>query len=693
MSLRARESRSAIPCPRPDAPRRHRHPPSPRPTRRQTADAYPTRRVPSAGKRRARLTPPVTEAFVAQARRRPDAIAVTDGRAHVTYAELLRAASGIAASLSARQGPSRTPVGICLGRSPRLIASVLATLLSGRAYVPLDSSYPTSRLHHMIGDSGISVVLCEERTYEAVADRPASGKLVEWIRLDTEDEAAEHDATSSEDSAVSLGPDDSAYVLYTSGSTGLPKGVAMSHGPLARLIDWHQRTDEPQVGLVTAQFAPISFDVSFQEIFSTLCAGGTLLLVDEETRRDPDALLTLMSEQGVTRLFLPASALHQIALHAATGSSRLQLRNIVCAGEQLQVTRAVKEWLSTMPGCRLHNHYGPTETHVVTAHTLDGSPGTWPDLPPIGRPLPHVRTLLLDDQGRPIPDGAPGELYLGGSCLADGYLGRPDLTAERFRFLVDSGRFYRTGDIVRRRPDDTLEYLGRADNQVKVRGHRVETGEVELALIAHPDIAESCVVTLPDRAGQKQLVAYVVPAPGAPEYGAPEPITLRFVPKWHRHLGHSLPDFMVPPTFVVVDRLPLTPSGKVNRAALPVPHTTRPALATPFVPPSTATEEQVAEVWREALQLDQVGVDDNFFDLGGNSLLVVYAHTLLIQATDQRFPLVDLFEHPSVRSLAARIDERNAPKADAERPTSTWPSRRQRVIRRRPAATRKDTTR
>ncbi len=297
------------------------------------------------------MKPLVTEACVAQARRSPDAIAVTDGRTHVTYAELLRAATRVAASLSARQGPSRTPVGICLERSPRLIVAVLATLLSGRAYVPLDSSYPTRRLHHMIDGSGVSAVLCEERTYEVVADCPTSSKPVEWIRLDTEDEAAAHDAPTGEHPAVPLGPDDPAYVLYTSGSTGVPKGVAMSHGPLARLIDWHRRTDGPQADLLTAQFAPISFDVSFQEIFSTLCAGGTLLLVGEETRRNPDALLTLMSEQGVTRLFLPAAALHQIALHAATGPSRARLRDIVCAGEQLQVTQAVREWLSTMPGC------------------------------------------------------------------------------------------------------------------------------------------------------------------------------------------------------------------------------------------------------------------------------------------------------------------------------------------------------
>lgn len=628
------------------------------------------------------MTALVPEAFVEQTRRTPEAVAVTDGRTHLTYGRLLTEASALASGLSVGGTRPRTPVGVCLTRSPRLVVAVLGILLSGRAYVPLDVSYPERRLRHMVEDSGVSLVLCQERTRDAVPDRRTSGERVERVLLDTATATPVHEVLD----AVPVGADDLAYILYTSGSTGLPKGVAMSHGPLARLIDWHRSTGEPQAGLATAQFAPISFDVSFQEIFSTLCAGGTLVLIDEETRRDPDALLTLLSEQHVTRLFLPAAALHQIALRATHGSTGVRLRDIVCAGEQLQVTQAVREWLSSMPGCRLHNHYGPTESHVVTAHTLDGMPVDWPDLPPIGRPLPHVRVLLLGENGHPVPDGEPGELYLGGPCLADGYLGRLDLTAERFGKGADGIRRYRTGDIAVRRPDGTLEYLGRADSQVKVRGHRVETGEIELALTTHPDIAESCVATMPDRAGQQQLVAYVVPAPGAPENGAAEPVTLRFVQKWHRHLAEWLPEFMRPPTFVVLDRLPLTPSGKVDRAALPAPNTARPALATAFVPPMTPTEETVAAVWREALQLDQVGVDDNFFDLGGNSLLVVYAHTLLIEAMVRRFPLVDLFEHPTIRSLAAHLSP------DAPQPSASRRTRRQRVVRRGSTTERKEAT-
>ncbi|MFF3941725.1 non-ribosomal peptide synthetase [Streptomyces phaeofaciens] len=633
------------------------------------------------------MTALVTVAFVEQARRTPDAVAVTDGRTQLTYGRLLSEATTLAAALAPGPPADGTrppaPVGVCLTRSPRLIVAVLGILLSGRAYVPLDFSYPQRRLRHMVDDSGVSLVLCEEPTRDAVPDRRASGEPVERLLLDTDapDDLAEPpDATRAR-------ADDLAYVLYTSGSTGLPKGVAMSHGPLARLIDWHRATDAPQAGLATAQFAPISFDVSFQEIFSTLCAGGTLVLVDEDTRRDPDALLTLLSEQHVTRLFLPAAALHQIALRATRTATRAPLRDIVCAGEQLQVTHAVRQWLGDMPGCRLHNHYGPTESHVVTAHTLDGPPAEWPDLPPVGRALPHVRVLLLGEDKNPVADGEPGELHLGGPCLADGYLGRPDLTAERFGEDPDGIRRYRTGDIAVRRPDGVLEYLGRADSQVKVRGHRVETGEIELRMTAHPDIAESCVVTLPDRAGQQQLVAYVVPAPGAPEHGGTEPVTLRFVPKWHRHLAESLPEFMLPPTFVVLDRLPLTPSGKVDRAALPAPNTARPDLATAFVPPTTPTEETVAAVWHEALQLDRVGVDDNFFDLGGNSLLVVYAHTLLIEATGRSFPLVDLFEHPSVRSLAAHLSP------GAGQPSAARRTRRPRVVRRGSTPAHKEATR
>ncbi|MER7518593.1 non-ribosomal peptide synthetase [Streptomyces sp. NPDC126499] len=634
------------------------------------------------------MTSSVTEAFVRQARTTPDAVAVVSGASRLTYRELLDRALDLAARLADGPGP-RTPVAICLDRSPRLVVAVLGALLAGRGYVPLDTAYPDARLRHMLADSGAEVLLCDSRTAVEV---PAVAEAGAHLRMLCLDDMAVRPTPAGgaarELPAVAL--EDLAYVLYTSGSTGQPKGVAMPHGPLARLVDWHARTDEPQAGLVTAQFAPISFDVSFQEIFTTLCAGGTLALVDEQSRRDPDRLLDLLIRHGVTRLFLPAAALHQLAQRGVRRPDRPALRDIVCAGEQLQVTDAVRQWLRAMPGCRLHNHYGPTESHAVTAHVLDGDPADWPQLPPIGKPMPYVDVLLLDGDGRPVPDGEHGELFLSGLCLADGYLNRPDLTAERFEKPADgTARRYRTGDLARRLPGGALEYLGRGDRQVKIRGHRVETGEVELALAAHRDVEECCVVTTVDQAGQNQLAAYVVPAPGAAEHGVREPVTMRGVPKWHRHLTEKLPEFMVPPTYVLLERLPLTPSGKVDRAALPAPSTARPALAVPLVPPATPDQERLAAVWREVLQLDEVGVDDNFFDLGGNSLLVAHMYTRLTDVVGRRFPLVVLFDRPTIRSLAEYLDQ------DASGPTRGRPARgrvrRDRSVRRTTTAVTKDT--
>ncbi|GAA2139242.1 hypothetical protein GCM10009760_21240 [Kitasatospora kazusensis] len=571
----------------------------------------------------------VVDLFRRQAQLTPDATAVQDGKDGLTYRELLAAVEELAGRLAER-GLEGTIVGIRLERSSALVAAVIGTLAAGCAYLPLDTSYPADRLSFMLDDARASAVI--------------SGPSLAIEMLPAMDRPA---------SPPGSGP---AYVLYTSGSTGRPKGVAMGHPPLSRLIAWHLDHDEPQTGLRTAQFAPISFDVSFQEIFSTLCAGGTLVLLDEQVRRDPSALLHVLAEQRVTRLFLPTVALHQLADAARNHEGRLWLRDVICAGEQLRLSPAVTDWMRRLDGCRLHNHYGPTETHVVTTHTLAGDPGDWPDLPPIGRPLAHVTALLLDPDGEAVEDGEPGELHLGGACLADGYLGRPELTAERFALDPNGGgRLYRTGDLARRLQDGNLEYLGRSDQQVKIRGYRVEPGEVEAVLARHRGVAECRVATAPDMAGRPQLVAYVVPVEGAAERSLPLPATIRFPPAWHRHLSERLPEFMVPAGYVVLDRLPLTPSGKVDRAALPAPSTARPPLATGYAAPVSPLEQLLAGIWGDCLQLDTVGLDDGLFELGGNSLLVVQIHTRICQSTGLRFPSAVLFENPTVRTLAERL--------------------------------------
>lgn len=304
-----------------------------------------------------------------------------------------------------------------------------------------------------------------------------------------------------------------AYVIYTSGSTGKPKGVAMEHGVIHRLIEWQLGNSIGGVGTRTLQFTPLSFDVSFQELFATWASGGELVLIDDQTRRDPRALLAYLALHRIERLFLPFIALQQLAEAAAHGDcSRLALREVITAGEALHVTPALVSFFNSLPNCSLYNQYGPAETHVVTQYRLDRPVAGWPALPPIGTPLPHVSVQVLDERLVPVAEGEVGELFLGGECLARGYLNRPDLTSERFVQLGSApGRWYRTGDLVRVGPGGILEFVGRADHQFKIRGHRIEPGEIESVLVQHPAVREAVVIGREDSPGTRRLVAYWVP--------------------------------------------------------------------------------------------------------------------------------------------------------------------------------------
>ncbi len=460
-------------------------------------------------------------------------------------------------------------------------------------------------------------------------------------------------------------PDNTAYVIFTSGSTGRPKGVAMPHRALANLIAWQLR-DTPRPAR-TLQLAPASFDVSFQELLTTLGGGGALVLLDEGVRRDPPALLRLVDEQRVERLFLPFTALQNLAqARLAAGVSGGSLAEVITAGERLRITAEVAALFRGLPGCALYNHYGPTESHVVTSKRLPAGVAAWETYPSIGRPIARARLYVLDGEMAPAPVGVPGELCIGGVAVARGYLSRPALTAERF--VPDpfggpegaeppGGRLYRTGDRARWRADGELEYLGRMDQQIKLRGFRIEPGEIEAVLAMSPGVGAAVVTVREDTPGDQRLVAYVVPelVPEPVSDGAP---ALPAVPELRRRCQEALPAFMVPSAFVVLARLPLLPSGKLDRRALPAAEGGRPELAARFVAPQSQLERDVAEVWREVLQVDRVGIHDNFFDLGGHSLLAVRLHSRL-QAIAGRLgreardiSVIDLFRHPTVESFA-----------------------------------------
>jgi amino acid adenylation domain-containing protein len=573
----------------------------------------------------------------------PEADAVVFGGERLTYGELARRSHALAVRLRAAGVGPDVPVGLYLSRSLDQMVAVLGVLMAGGAYVPLDPSYPRERLRLMLEDAGAPVVLTHGPLAAAVPEGAAAVVRVDEVPV------------AEDPSAILAGavPGNLVYVTYTSGSTGRPKGVAMTHAAISAMLAWQLRTSAAGAGR-TLQYTSLSFDVSCQEIFATWCAGGTLVLVSEETRRDPPALVRLLAEERVERLFQPFVALQQLAMAAADGPLPASLREVMSAGEQLHVTPQMAAMFARLPGASLYNHYGPSETHAVTWLALHGDPGRWPESPTIGGPLDHARVFLLDADLRPVPDGVVGELWAGGVGLARGYM-RAELTAERF--LPDpldgspgwepGGRLYRTGDLARRLAGGELEFLGRRDHQVKVRGHRIETAEVELALARHPAVLQAAVAVRGDSAGARRLVAYVVFREDA---AVPASGELR------AFLAESLPDPMVPTAWARLDRLPMTPSGKLDRRSLARLHPEESWSGDEgFVPPRNPVEELLAGIWKEVLGVDRVGVHDEFFQLGGHSLLATQVASRVREVFGVPLPLRRIFEAPTLGALAEAV--------------------------------------
>jgi amino acid adenylation domain-containing protein len=584
---------------------------------------------------------PIHALFEAQADRTPDAVSmVTRAGESVTFGELDARANRLANHLAGLGVRPDDRVALCLERGPEMMVAVLGILKAGGAYVPLDPAYPAERLAYMLEDSGARVLL----TQESLADRlPPSAAVVVQVDVDAEEIAR----ASAARPRVAVDADHLAYVIYTSGSTGRPKGVAMQHRPLVNLIAWQLGDWRAPANAVTLQFATISFDASFHEMFSAWLAGGSVVLIDEALRYDQAALLELMEREGVERVFMPAVALQQLAEVAdARGLVPSRLREVQTAGEQVRVTEPMRRWFTAL-GAPLYNHYGPSETHVVTSLAMEGDPAEWPLLPGIGAPIANTQCYILDAALRPTPVGIPGELYLGGDNVARGYLGRPALTAERF--VPDpfraGARVYRTGDRARWLADGTIEFLGRTDEQVKIRGFRIEPGEVEAVLAAHDSVREAVVVVREDAPGDRRLVGYVVAAEGASVTSA----------ELRAHLKGRLPEYMVPSAVVVLDAIPLTPSGKVARRALPAPDGAEAGVE--YVAPRTAGEELLAGIYADVLRVERVGVESSFFDLGGHSLMAMRLVSRVRDVFGVELPLRAVFETPTVAGMVLRIEE------------------------------------
>ncbi|MEO0852456.1 MAG: amino acid adenylation domain-containing protein, partial [Cyanobacteria bacterium J06648_11] len=569
--------------------------------------------------------------FARQVQLAPEAIAVAYEDKQLTYAELERRSELWASELQRLGVEPDVPVGLCVERSFDLPIGLLAILKAGGTCVPLDPSYPAERLRTICGDAGMPVMLSQTRLQDRLPE--TSAKVLCLDRSGS----VEFDSNARQP-VTKLHPDNLAYLLFTSGSTGRPKGVAMTHRAIVNLVHWQSTQSDTAAASRTLQFTSLNFDVSFQEIFSTWYAGGTLVLVSDATRRDIPQLLQRLGEWQITRLFLPFVALRQLAEVAIEHNTfPTYLRQVNTAGEQLQAVPQLKTFFATLQACTLHNQYGPSETGVIAAaESLSTTPATWPILPPIGRPISNANTHILDARMRPVAIGIPGELYVGGVLLARGYLNRPDLTAEKFipnPFSDRPGeRLYKTGDLARYLPDGRIEYLGRIDNQIKLRGYRIELGEIEAVLAQAPTVKAAIASVFANATGDRRLVAYVVPT-------QPNAVS---VSELKQFLQNRLPDYMVPSTFVIQDAFPLTPNGKVDRRALPPPSGDRPELATTYTAPCTPTEELLASLWAEVLDVERVGVRDNFFDLGGHSLLAIRLSSRTQVAIGRALPLLKL---------------------------------------------------
>ena len=576
----------------------------------------------------------IVELQVAQ---QPDVVAVIDGQRKITYAELNERANQLAHYLRRKGVGLEVRVGVLLERSLEFDVALLAILKAGGTYVPLDAAYPKQRLQFMLEDAGVNLLLTDEDHAAAATD------AAEIIYLDDAETFAGQSPENPENISKA---DDLAYVMYTSGSTGQPKGVAVTHRAINRLVrntNYVEFTSTDRVG----QGSNVSFDAATFEIWGALLHGGTLIVLPKETVLSPLELKREIAKQKISFMFLTTALFNQMA--QSVPEAFASLRYLVFGGEASDA-QAVKRVIERGKPQHLVNGYGPTEGTTFTTAYEVSEVATGLRTLPIGRALSNTEVWVLDRQQQLVPAGIAGELYIGGDGIAREYLRRPDLTAETFvphPFSTEPGaRLYRTGDLVRYLGDGNLDFLKRMDHQVKVRGFRVELGEIEAALNQYWAISESVVINRDDFTGGTRLIAYIVPEEGV------EPTSAEL----YAFLKEKIPSYMIPSIFVTIKEVPLTPNGKVNRSELPLPEFSEADANRNFVPPRNALEETLATIWRETLGLPQVGVESNFFDLGGHSLLATRVVSQIRERFGIELPLRVMFESPTIAGLAQHLD-------------------------------------
>ncbi|ARV58866.1 hypothetical protein BZZ01_09655 [Nostocales cyanobacterium HT-58-2] len=585
-----------------------------------------------------------------QVEKTPDAIAVVFEPEQLTYRELNARANQLAHYLQTLGVGPEVHVGICAERSVEMLVGLLGILKAGGVYVPLDPAYPQQRLALMLNDAPVPVVLTQQRLVETLANHSA-----QLVCLDSDWAAITTHSTQNFTTEVSI--ENLAYTIYTSGSTGTPKGVMISHQALCNHMLWMRTTWPLTTADKVLHKTSISFDASGWELYAPLIAGAQLVMAQPQGHKDSVYLVEAITQHKITILQLVPSMLQMLLTQPTLEKCRC-LRSVYCGGEPLPL-ELYKSFAARLDA-QLYNLYGPTETCIdVTSWTCESK--SQRQTVPIGRPITNTQIYILDSHLQLVPIGVSGELYIGGVPLARGYLNNPELTAEKFipnPFSQEDGaRLYKTGDQARYSADGNIEFLTRLDQQVKIRGFRIELGEIEAALVQNPQVQQAVVMARQDQPGQKRLVAYIV----SNQEHTPTTIELR------HFLAQKLPEFMVPSGFVFLEELPLSPNGKIDRKMLPAPELTRFALQTAYVAPRDEIEQIIAAIWQESLQVQTVGIDDNFFDIGGDSLLIVQVHHQLRQLLKTDISIIEMFQYPTINSLTQYLNQEKAKEYNFEK--------------------------
>jgi len=588
----------------------------------------------------------IIDIFEDQVDKNPQHIALVYNEEQLTYYQLNILANQYAKYLQDNGVKNEVVVGVYGERSIEVIVALIAIHKAGGAYLPLDIDYPEERIQYMIEDSRASVILAQAHLIQSFQKSD-----IKILPLSTDNDNVINNSTHNQ--KIKSNDENLAYLIYTSGSTGLPKGIGLTQKTLLNLIQWQTQAEGEVKSEKVLQFAPMNFDVSLQEIFSTLCTGGELHIISKKIRQDFSLLIDYINNNNIQKLYLPYIALRQLADQCLQTNKILltSLTSLITAGEQLAITDNIKQWLTSNPQTKLFNHYGPSETHVVSNFLLPTNKDQWSDLPPIGKPIANTQLYILDKRLNPQPVGVVGELYIAGSNLGRGYLSKPDLTAENFianpYSSIQGDRMYKTGDYARYLSSGDIEYVGRLDSQVKVNGYRIELSEIESVLRSIAGVKEAIVDVYKVNLENRQLIAYL-------SVDIEKEFTAQSIKK---EVANRLPYYMVPAFVQFLDQFPVTPSGKLDRLRLPKPDGISTDISLNTVSARSSIEEMIKGIWHESLGVNNISINDDFFELGGNSLTAMQVVAKTKQLLNKEIPVRVLFEAPTIAEFSLRINE------------------------------------